>query len=47
MLDDILSKLILQYGSMGLFTAYLIYDRQYLLKKLISSFDELKKEIKK
>ncbi|MBI2652103.1 hypothetical protein HYX00_01440 [Candidatus Woesearchaeota archaeon] len=31
---------LLQYGMAGIFIAYLIYDRQTILKKLISAIEE-------
>lgn len=33
------SSLLLQYGSLGLFTLYLIYDKQVLQQKMVDSID--------
>lgn len=32
---------LLDYGAIGTFCAYLIYDRQVLIKKLMNSLDRL------
>ncbi|MDD5340177.1 MAG: hypothetical protein PHV13_02920 [Candidatus ainarchaeum sp.] len=32
---------LVQYGALGLFVAYLIYDRQVLLTKITSALDNL------
>ncbi len=32
---------LLNYGMAGIFIAYLIYDRQVILKKLIKAIDKL------
>ena len=37
--------LISQYGTLGVFIAYLIYDRHVILRKLMRSFDELSRRI--
>lgn len=39
MVFDITSPLA-QYGSLGLFVIYLIYDRQVILKKFMESIDK-------
>ena len=39
MVFDITSPLA-QYGSLGLFAIYLIYDRQVILKKFMESIDK-------
>ncbi len=39
-------EILIQYGMPGIFIAYLIYDRQVLLKKLGLSIDLLTEAIK-
>jgi hypothetical protein len=34
-----LEETLLQYGAMGIFAAYLIYDRQVILKKFQDSIE--------
>ena len=38
---------LFQYGMAGIFIAYLIYDRQVLVKGLVRSMDELTQAIRK
>jgi len=35
----------MQYGSLGLFCAYLIFDRQVMMKKLIAALDRLSSQV--
>jgi hypothetical protein len=38
--------LITQYGTMGIFIAYLIYDRQVIIKKLTNAIEHLAEKIR-
>jgi hypothetical protein len=38
--------LIQQYGTMGIFIAYLIYDRQVVMKKIMKALDRIAERIK-
>ncbi len=38
---------LIQYGAMGVFVSYLIYDRQVLLKKLTAAINNLSSSIAK
>ena len=43
----IFEEVLFQYGIAGVFIAYLIYDRQVLVKRLVRSIDELTDTIRK
>ena len=46
--SDIMEEIFLtlkDYGALGLFVLYLIYDRQVIIKSLKKSIDELKQAI--
>ena len=38
---------LLNYGMGGIFIAYLIYDRQVIIKKLIKAIDQLSNHLEK
>jgi len=42
----ILEGALLQYGMSGIFILYLIYDKQVLMKRVITSFDKLTEVIR-
>jgi hypothetical protein len=42
-----IEEALFQYGSLGLFTAYLIYDRQVTMAKLIKVIEDLTEHLKK
>ena len=39
--NEMIEEQLLNYGMAGIFIAYLIYDRQIILKKLIKAIDQL------
>lgn len=39
-------ELIADYGVMGIFIGYLIFDRQFILRKVIKALDDLTDVIK-
>ena len=42
-----IEEALFQYGMAGIFIAYLIYDRQVLVKGLVKSIDNLTEAIRK
>ena len=41
-----MSAVAMDYGTMGLFVAYLIYDRHVLLRKLTTAIEQLTRKLK-
>ena len=42
-----IEQYLLEYGPMGLFVAYLIYDKQVVMKKVIKVLEKLVERIEK
>ena len=40
-----IEQIAMDYGALGLFVAYLIYDKQMITKKIIATLEELTKRI--
>lgn len=41
-----IEEYLLDYGPLGLFVIYLIYDRQVILKKVIDALDRISEKLK-
>jgi len=42
-----IEEYLVEFGSIGVFCAYLIYDKQVLMKKLINALEKLTQRIER
>lgn len=39
-------EILIEYGAMGLFVLYLIYDRQVVLKRILNTLERISRKLK-